>query len=73
MHSVNIHINENVTPHDMGEIYQTLMTTQHVRHVELHAAQPHDLLVEFEEHHDMPMHLLQILQQRGLHADIVGC
>jgi hypothetical protein len=73
MNSVNIHISETIDYQDLGEIYQELMTTVHVHHVELRAAKPHDLLVEFEEHHDMPMHLLQMLQQRGLHAEIVGC
>lgn len=73
MNTVNIHINESINHHQMGELYQQLMTTPYVRNVELRAAQPHDMLVEFEEHHNMPMHLLQLLQQRGLHADIVGC
>jgi hypothetical protein len=57
----------------MGTLYQELMTTPHVRNVELRVAKPHDMLVEFEEHHNMPMHLLEMLQQKGLHADIVGC
>jgi hypothetical protein len=73
MNSINIHIHESVNHHQMGELYQQLMTTPHVRNVELRAAQPHDMLIEFEEHHNMPMHLLQMLQRRGLHADIVGC
>jgi len=73
MHTVNIHIDESISHHDMGELYQELMTTPHVRNVELRAAKPHEMLVEFEEHHNMPMQLLQVLQQHGLHADIVGC
>ena len=73
MHTVNIHIDESINRGDMNELYQTLMTTPHVRNVELREAQPHDVLVEFEEHHNMPMNLLSVLQQQGLHADIVGC
>ena len=73
MNSVKIHIDESVSHQDMGQHYQELMTTAHVRNVELRSGQPHDMLVEFEEHHNMPMHLLALLQQHGLHADIVGC
>lgn len=73
MHTVNIHIDENIDHQEMGHLYKELMTTPHVRNVELREGNPHDVLVEFEEHHNMPMHLLHVLQQRGLHADIVGC
>jgi hypothetical protein len=73
MNTVNIHIDETISLHDMGSLYQELMTTPHVRNVEVREAKPHDMLVEYEEHHNMPMHLLEMLQQKGLHADIVGC
>ncbi|MEN8171068.1 MAG: hypothetical protein ABFS08_12670 [Pseudomonadota bacterium] len=73
MHSVSIHINESVNHLNMNELYRELMITPHVRNVEVRKAQPHDMLVEYDEHHNMPMHLLEILQQHGLHADIVGC
>ncbi len=73
MHTVNIHIDESISRGDMNELYQTLMTTPHVCNVEVRVAKPHDMLVEFEEHHNMPMHLLETLQQHGLHANIVGC
>ncbi len=73
MNTVNIHIDETISRHDMGSLYQELMTTPHVRNVEVREAKPHDMLVEYEEHHNMPMHLLEMLQQKGLHADIVGC
>jgi hypothetical protein len=73
MNTVNIHIDETISRHDIGSLYQELMTTPHVRNVEVREAKPHDMLVEFEEHHNMPMHLLEMLQLKGLHADIVGC
>lgn len=73
MHTVNFHIDETITLREMNDLYQQLMTTPHVHHVELHQKHPHEVMVEFEEHHNMPMHLLAMLQQHGLHADIVGC
>lgn len=73
MNTVNIHIDETINRKEMGRLYEELMTTPYVRHVELREARPHEVMVEFDEHHNMPMHLLEILQQKGLHADIVGC
>lgn len=73
MNTINIHIDETIDHHEIGALYEELMTTQYVRNVEVRAAQPHDMLVEFDEHHNMPMHLLEMLQSKGLHADIVGC
>lgn len=73
MHAINIHIDESINHNEMGELYRELMTTQFVRNVELHEGRPHDILVEFEEHHDMPVHVLDVLHNHGLHADIVGC
>lgn len=73
MHTVNFHINETVSRNELGMLYSELMSTPYVKNVEIREAQPHDMLVEYEAHHNMPMHLLEMLQQRGLHADIVGC
>ena len=73
MHTVNFHIDETIGRHEMGALYRQLVSTPHVMHVELHEARPHEVLVEFEAHYNMPMHLLTVLQRQGLHADIVGC
>ena len=73
MNYVNIHIDETVNQQDMGILCQQLMAAPHVNDVEVSAKRPHDMLVEFEEHYNMPMRLLFMLKQQGLHADIVGC
>ncbi len=73
MHSINIHIDETIDRRQRVSLFQELMTAPHINNVELHDGRPHDMLVEYEEHHDMPMQLLQMLKHRGLHADIVGC
>lgn len=73
MNYVNIHIDENIKAQEMGIICQQLMSAPHVSNVEVRQERPHDMLVEFEEHFNMPMRLLFMLKQQGLHADIVGC
>ena len=73
MNTINFHIDETITHKGRRDLYQELMTTPHVRNVEIREGIPHDMLVEFDEDYNMPMHLLEVLQQKGLHADIVGC
>lgn len=73
MHMINVHIDENISLTEMAELRHKLLSDPHVRNVELHDTTPHDMLVEFEEHHDVPIHVLDILKGHGLHPDIVGC
>ncbi len=73
MHNVNIHIDELLPAARMSELRQELMADPRIHHVELHRGMPHDMLVEFDDHQDMPMHLLETLHDHGIHADIVGC
>ena len=73
MNTINIHIDETVSDKDLSGLRRDLMAAPHVRDVQFHAKMPHDLLVEFDEHENVPMHVMDIFKERGLHADIVGC
>lgn len=73
MHSINLHIDETMNERDVDKLRQRLLAEPHVSNVELKKELPHDMLVEFEEHHDIPMHVLDMLKAQGFHADIVGC
>jgi hypothetical protein len=73
MHAISVHIDENVSGNEVNGLRQEMLSAPHVRNVEMRAEQPHDMLVEFDEHHNVPMSVLHILQSHGLHADIVGC
>jgi hypothetical protein len=73
MHSINVHIDETMNDKAIDGLRRQLLDEPHVRHVEMRTERPHDMLVEFEEHHDVPMHVLEMLKHQGLHADIVGC
>jgi hypothetical protein len=44
----------------------------HIVDVEVNARTPHDMLVEFEEHHISPMAILRELSRHGIHADIMS-
>lgn len=73
MHSINVHIDETLNMVDIKGLRHRLSEDPYVRNVELHQEMPHDLLVEFDAHHDVPLHVLTMLKDQGLHADIVGC
>jgi hypothetical protein len=73
MHSINVHIDENLSTMDINGLRNRLLEDPHVRNVEMRSEMPHDMLVEFDAHHEVPVHVLDMLKAQGLHADIVGC
>ena len=73
MNTINLHIDERIGMQEWGKLQSALMTTEHVRDVQFNPGMPHDMLVEFDEHENVPIHVLEVLRGQGLHADIVGC
>lgn len=73
MNTINIHIDETIGGNELNGLRSELLSTPHVRDVQFNSKMPHDLLVEFDERENVPMHVLDIFKEHGLHADIVGC
>lgn len=73
MHSISVHIDETMKSSDIDVLRRKLLKEPHVTNVEMREEMPHDMLIEFEEHHDIPVHVLEMLKAQGYHADIVGC
>ena len=72
MHTIYIHIDENLDEDGMRSLSNELMGMDHIVDVEINARTPHDMLVEFEEHHISPMAILRELTKHGVHADIMS-
>ena len=72
MHTIYIHIDENLGEEGMRSLSNDLMGMEHIVDVEINAKTPHDMLVEFEEHHISPMAILRELTKHGVHADIMS-
>ncbi len=72
MHTIYIHIDEDLGEESMRSLSNELMGMEHIVDVEINARTPHDMLVEFEEHHISPMAILRELTKRGVHADIMS-
>lgn len=71
-HTLYIHIDEDQSEASIEAIKGALLQLPHVSHVEMSAQVPHDVLVEFEAHHDVPMSVLNTLGRCGLHSDVMS-
>lgn len=71
MHTVYIHIDENLDLSELRSLQEELRGVKHITDVEVAEKTPHDVLVEFDETHISPMAILQELSRRGVHADIM--
>ena len=72
MHTIYIHIDENLGEEGLRSLSNDLMGMEHIVDVEINDKTPHDMLVEFEEHHISPMAILRELTKHGVHADIMS-
>ena len=72
MHTICIHIDEDLDEAGMSSLSNDLRSVNHIVDVEVNARTPHDMLVEFEEHHISPMAILRELSRHGIHADIMS-
>ncbi len=73
MNIMSIHIDETLDDRNISRLRQDLFDLPHVFNVEIKSAIPHDLVVEYEEHHYMPVIILDKLAKQGLHTDIQYC
>jgi len=73
MNIMNIHIDEALDSQGIKRLKDSLAMLPHVINVELNTYHPHYLLVECEEHCNMPAIILDNLTQQCLHVDVQGC
>jgi hypothetical protein len=48
------------------------MGVTHVVDVEIGENDPHELVIEYEEHHNMPIKIIEVLRSEGFHPDILS-
>ena len=73
MNIISIHIDETLADRDIRNLKETLTTVPHIVNVELNSSVPHDLVVEYEAHYNMPVIILDKLSRQGLHSDVQYC
>ncbi len=72
MHSIQVYIDEELDSKSLDDLKTLMQRLPHVVNVELNKARPHDLLVEYEEHYNIPMLVMDKLHHQGLHPDIIS-
>ena len=72
MHSIQVYIEDDLDSNSLSELKNLMQALPHVTNVEINNAQPHDLLVEYEEHYNIPMLVMDKLHHKGLHPDIIS-
>ena len=72
MHTIQVYIDEELDQKSLNELRALMVTLPHVTNVEMNSSRPHDLLVEYEEHFNIPMLVMDKLHHKGLHPDIVS-
>jgi hypothetical protein len=69
MHTIRVYIDEKL---DTQQLEPLLMGITHVVDVEAGANDPHELVIEYEEHHNMPIKIIETLRREGFHPDILS-
>ena len=72
MHAIQIYIDETLDAAALSDLRQSLLDIPHVENVVFNDKDPHDVLVEYEEQHVMPMDIIENMSNRGLHSDIIS-
>jgi hypothetical protein len=72
MHSIQVYIDEELDSKSLDDLRVLMQALPHVTNVEINNARPHDMLVEYEEHYNIPMLVIDKLHHKGLHPDIIS-
>ncbi len=72
MHSIQVFIDDDLDSKSLNELKSLMLALPHVTNVEMNIARPHDMLVEYEEHYNIPMLVMDKLHHRGFHPDIIS-
>jgi len=54
------------------KLKELLAEIPYVKDVEISGKTSHDVVIDYEEHENMPMHILEVLQSTGFHPDAVS-
>lgn len=72
MHTIQVYIDDDLDPKSLNELKSLMLALPHVTNVVINIARPHDLLVEYDEHYNIPVLIMDKLHHRGLHPDIIS-
>ena len=72
MNSVQVYIDETLGPQGISIVKSLVMGIPHVHNVEMNASVPHEMVVEYDEHFNIPISIMEKLEGAGIHPDIIS-
>ncbi len=72
MNTVQVYIEETLNASRLQDVKNVMMTIPHVHNVEFNDELPHDMLIEFDAHHNVPIAIVEKLEHEGIHLDITS-
>jgi cell division septal protein FtsQ len=72
MHTIQVYIDETLDAKNLDELRKTLLSLPYIENVAINTDSPHDVLIEYEEHHVMPMQIVETMNKQGIHTDIIS-
>ena len=72
MNSVQVYIDEMLEAGQLNAIKSLVLGIPHVHNVEVNSAVPHEMMIDFDAHYNIPMSILEKLESRGIHPDIIS-
>jgi hypothetical protein len=73
MHTIQVYIDDTLDERQLAQLREKLLQIPHIKYVGLNPRLPHHLLVEYEQHHVMPMDIVRTLHGHGMHPDVIAC
>ena len=72
MHTIQVYIDVTLDTKGLDDLCKSLLALPYVENVAFNTSAPHDVLIEYEEHHVMPMKIVESMNNQGIHADIIS-
>lgn len=72
MNTVQVYIEETLNASRLRDVKDMMMSLPHVHNVEFNDKLPHDILIEFDANYNVPISILEKLERRGIHPDIIS-
>ncbi len=72
MNTVRIYVDEDLDQPQRSKLVNIIREMSHVVDVEIGRNEPHEVVIEYEEHHNIPIRLIETLRMQGFHPDIIS-
>ena len=72
MHTIQVYIDDQLDNKGIEDLRMSLLSLPFIENVHVNQKDAHDVLIEYEEDHILPMEIIKNMAGQGLHADIIS-